>query len=131
MLGLPIAELIWQVGVSDQMFYRWKKKYSGLKVDQRRQMKQLQEENRRLKRIVADITFDKAMLQDVPRKKSKALTMPASGGVFERELPDRLACRVTRMHRAKFRYCRHRDPRAELRMRIREIAQSRFRYGYR
>ena len=68
-LGIPIAELIRQVGVSEQTFYRWKKKYSGLEVDQLRQMKQLQEENLRLKRIVADLTLDKAMLQDVLRKK--------------------------------------------------------------
>lgn len=68
-LGIPIAELIRQVGISEQTFYRWKKKYSGLEVDQLRQMKQLQEENTRLKRIVADLTLDKAMLQDVLRKK--------------------------------------------------------------
>jgi putative transposase len=74
-LGIPIAELIRQVGVSEQTFYRWKKKYSGLEVDQLRQMKQLQEENTRLKHIVADLTLDKAMLQDVLRKKFKALAV--------------------------------------------------------
>ena len=68
-LGIPVAELIRQVGVSEQTFYRWKKKYSGLEVDQVRQLKQLQEENVRLKRIVADLTLDKAMLQDVLSKK--------------------------------------------------------------
>ena len=68
-LGIPIAELIRQVGVSEQTFYRWKKKYSGLEVDQVRQLKQVQEENARLKRIVADLTLDKAMLQDVLSKK--------------------------------------------------------------
>ncbi len=68
-LGIPMAELIRQVGVSEQTFYRWKKKYRGLEVDQVRQLKQLQEENVRLKRIVADLTLDKAMLQDVLSKK--------------------------------------------------------------
>jgi putative transposase len=68
-LGIPIGELIRQVGVSEQTFYRWKKKYSGLEIDQVRQLKQLQEENARLKRIVADLTLDKAMLQDVLSKK--------------------------------------------------------------
>ena len=68
-LGIPIAELIQQVGISEQTFYRWKKKYTGLEVDQVRQLKQLGEENIRLKRIVADLTLDKAMLQDVLRKK--------------------------------------------------------------
>ena len=68
-LGIPIAELIRQVGVSEQTFYRWKKKYSGLEVDQVRQLKQVREENARLKRIVADLILDKAMLQDVLSKK--------------------------------------------------------------
>ncbi len=68
-LGIPAAELIRQVGVSEQTFYRWKKKYTGLEIDQVRQLKQMAEENTRLKRIVADLTLDKAMLQDVLRKK--------------------------------------------------------------
>jgi len=68
-LGIPIVELIRQVGVSEQTFYRWKKKYSGLEIDQVRQLKQMGKENARLKRIVADLTLDKAMLQDVLRKK--------------------------------------------------------------
>jgi putative transposase len=68
-LGIPVAELIRQVGVSEQTFYRWKKKYTGLEIDQVRQLKKIAEENTRLKRIVADLTFDKAMLQDVLRKK--------------------------------------------------------------
>lgn len=68
-LGIPITELIRQVGISEQTFYRWKKKYGGLEVDEVRQLKQLREENARLKRIVADLTLDKAMLQDVLSKK--------------------------------------------------------------
>jgi putative transposase len=68
-LGIPIAELIRQVGVSEQTFYRWKRKYSGMEIDQVRQLKQMREENARLKRIVADLTLDKAMLQDVLSKK--------------------------------------------------------------
>jgi putative transposase len=68
-LGIPVAELIRQVGVSEQTLYRWKKKYGGLEVDQVRQLKQMREENARLKRIVADLTLDKAMLQDVLSKK--------------------------------------------------------------
>ena len=58
-----------QVGISEQTFYRWKKQYVGLEIDQVRQLKQLQEENQRLKRLVADLTLDKTMLQDVLAKK--------------------------------------------------------------
>jgi putative transposase len=67
--GVPLAELIRRVGISEQTFYRWKKQYVGLEVDQVRQFKQLQEENTRLKQLVADLTLDKAMLQDVLSKK--------------------------------------------------------------
>jgi putative transposase len=68
-VGVPVAELIRRVGISEQTFYRWKKQYTGLEVDQVRQLKQLQEENARLKRLVADLTLDKTMLQDVLSKK--------------------------------------------------------------
>jgi putative transposase len=67
--GMAVGELIRKVGISEQTFYRWKKEYSGLEVDQVRQLKQLQDENSRLKKIVADLTLDKAMLQDVLSKK--------------------------------------------------------------
>ncbi len=68
-VGVPVVELIRKVGISEQTFYRWKAKYVGLEVDQVRQMKQLQEENLRLKQLVAELTLDKAMLQDVLSKK--------------------------------------------------------------
>jgi len=57
------------VEISEQTFYRWKKQYVGLKVDQVRQLKQLQEENTKLKQLVADLTLDKVMLHDVLGKK--------------------------------------------------------------
>jgi putative transposase len=60
-VGVPVVELIRKVGISEQTFYRWKAKYVGLEVDQVRQMKQLQEENLRLKQLVAELTLDKAM----------------------------------------------------------------------
>ena len=68
-VGVPVVELIRKVGISEQTFYRWKAKYVGLGVDQVRLMKQLQEENLRLKQLVAELMLDKAMLQDVLSKK--------------------------------------------------------------
>jgi len=68
-VGVPVVELIRKVGISEQTFYRWKKQYVGLEVDQVRQLKQLQEENTRLKQLVAELSLDKTMLQDVLRKK--------------------------------------------------------------
>ena len=68
-LGLPVAELVRQVGISEQTFYRWKKQYSGLQSDQVRELKQLQDENARLKKLVAELSLDKVMLQDINSKK--------------------------------------------------------------
>lgn len=68
-LGVPVAELIRQVGITEQTLYRWKKQYKGLETDQVRQFRQLQEENARLKRLVAELSLDKTMLQDVLAKK--------------------------------------------------------------
>ena len=68
-LGLPVADLIRQVGISEQTFYRWKRQYAGLESDQVREFKQLAEENGRLKKLVAELSLDKAVLQDVLAKK--------------------------------------------------------------
>lgn len=67
--GVPLVELIRRVGISEQTFYRWKKQYVGLEVDQVRELKQLQEDHTRLKRLVADLTLNKAMLQDILSQK--------------------------------------------------------------
>ena len=66
--GLDTAELCRKHGISQQTFYRWKKLYSGLQPDQARELKQLQEENARLKRLVAELSLDKVILQDVTSK---------------------------------------------------------------
>jgi len=68
-LGLPVADLIRRVGISEQTFYRWKKTYAGLESDQVREFKQLSDENGRLKKLVAELSLDKAVLQDVLSKK--------------------------------------------------------------
>jgi putative transposase len=68
-VGVPVGEVCRQAGITEQTFYRWKKMYVGLEVDQVRQLKQLQEENVRLKKLVAELSLDKTMLQDVLSKK--------------------------------------------------------------
>ena len=64
-----MAEVCRKLGISDATFYNWKKKYGGLGVSELRRPKQLGEENRQLKRMVADLSLDKQMLQDVVAKK--------------------------------------------------------------
>lgn len=67
--GTSVGEVCRKMGVSENTFYRWKRKYEGLGVAEIRRLKQLEEENRRLKQLVADLSLDKEMLQDVLRKK--------------------------------------------------------------
>jgi putative transposase len=68
-LGMAVADIVRQTGISEQTFYRWKKVYGGLQSDQVRELKLLQEENVRLKRLVAELSLDKALLQDIASKK--------------------------------------------------------------
>lgn len=67
--GTPVAEIIRKMEISEVTFYRWKKKYAGMGVAELRRLRQLDDENRRLKRLVADLTLDKQMLQDALSKK--------------------------------------------------------------
>ena len=67
--GTRVAEVCRKMGISEATFYNWKKKYGGLGVSELRRLRQLEEENRRLKRMVADLSLDKQMLQDVLSKK--------------------------------------------------------------
>ena len=67
--GTAVAEIIRKLGVSEQTFYRWKRRYAGLGVAELRRLKQLEEENRKLKQLVADLSLDKKVLQDVLSKK--------------------------------------------------------------
>lgn len=67
--GTPVAEIVRKMGIAEQTFYRWKNKYAGLGVAELRRLKQLEEENKKLKQLVADLSLDKKMLQDVVQGK--------------------------------------------------------------
>jgi putative transposase len=67
--GKPVADVCRQLGVSEQSFYRWKRKYEGIGIAELKRLRSLEEENRKLKRIVADLSLDKHILQDVISKK--------------------------------------------------------------
>jgi putative transposase len=68
-LGTAVDEVCRKLGISEATFYNWKKKYGGLGPSELRRLRQLEEENNKLKRLVADLSLDKAMLQDVLSKK--------------------------------------------------------------
>jgi putative transposase len=67
--GTLVEEVCRKMGVSEPTFYRWKKQFAGMGVSEIRRLKQLEDENARLKKLVADLSLDKTMLQDVLRRK--------------------------------------------------------------
>ncbi len=68
--GTPVADICRKMGIAEATFFRWNKRYVGLGVAEVRCLRQLEDENRPLRQLVADLTLDKAMLPDVPREKS-------------------------------------------------------------
>jgi putative transposase len=68
-LGTAVEEVCRKMGISDATFYNWKKKYGGLGPSELRRLRQFEEENTKLKKLVADLSLDKVMLQDVLSKK--------------------------------------------------------------
>ena len=65
--GHPVPIAAKKIGVTEQTYYRWRKEYGGLKLDQAKRLKELERENARLKRLVADLSLDKSMLEEVAR----------------------------------------------------------------
>ena len=79
--GTVVSEVCRKMGVSEATFYHWKKKYGGLGVSELRRLRQLEEENRQLKQLVADLSLDKQMLQDVIKKSSEGAAEKRAGVV--------------------------------------------------
>lgn len=67
--GVKVEEVCRKMGISEATFYNWKKKYGGVGVNELRRLRQLEEENAKLKKLVADLSLDKQMLQDILQKK--------------------------------------------------------------
>ena len=67
--GTPVSEICRKAGIAEATFYNWRKKYGGLMPSEMKRLKQLDEENAKLKKLVADLSLDKAMLQDVIKRK--------------------------------------------------------------
>ena len=68
-LGLTIGQVCQKLGISEQTFHRWRQQYGGLKADEAKRLKELEVENARLRRLVAELALDKQMLQEVAQKK--------------------------------------------------------------
>ena len=67
--GTPVAEVCRRAGISQATYFNWKKKYAGMMPSEMKRLRELEDENNRLKKIVADLSLDKAMLQDVIKRK--------------------------------------------------------------
>ena len=65
--GMDVVQACRQAGISDQSYYRWRKEYGGMKIDQAKKYKELEQENARLKRLVADLSLDNSMLKEISR----------------------------------------------------------------
>lgn len=79
--GTRVEEVCRKMGISEATFYNWKKKFGGMGVTELRRLRQLEKENQRLKRLVADLSLDKEMLRKLSKKSSEAGS-EASGGAF-------------------------------------------------
>ncbi|HBC8114612.1 TPA: IS3 family transposase [Raoultella planticola] len=133
-LGTSVLEVCHKLGISDATFYTWRKKCGGISPSELKHMRQLEEENLRLKKLVADLSLDKTMLQDVLAKKNLALArlrewgrdLQARYGASERQVFFAL-----RVSRSSFRYRSVAADDSALRLRIRKITETRGHYGYR
>lgn len=68
--GMPITEASRKIGITEQTYYRWRREYGGMRVEQTRRLKELEKENARLKRLVADLSLDNAILKEATRGNS-------------------------------------------------------------
>jgi putative transposase len=131
--GVPLAELLRRVGVSQQTFYRWKKQYvSGSRPSSAAEAASRREYSSEATGRRPDPRQSHAagrFIKKIPGPSRCRQVVEYLHGSYR--VSERRACRIARMNRATFRYRSYRDPRKELRMRIREIAQARVRYGYR
>ena len=94
--GTAVAEVCRKAGISEATYYMWRKKYGGLMPSEMKRLKQLEEENSKLKRIVADLALDKEMLQDVIREKYEACAAARGGRSGEGDVAGEHPARLLR-----------------------------------
>ncbi|NKK82628.1 IS3 family transposase [Rhizobium leguminosarum] len=132
--GTPVSELCRKHGVSDASIYKWKAKFGGMEVSEAKRLKTLEDENTKLKRLLADAMLDNAALKDLfgkevvtPAAKRKAVAHLMS----HHEMSERRACKALGFCRMTVRYETRRDNDHELRERMKALAHERRRFGYR
>ena len=128
--GETEVEVCRKHGISQQSFYLWKRKYAGLGLSELRELRQLREENGKLKRLVADLSLDRHILQEIVAKKvvrPRGRRELAEWAQQTHQMSQRRAARLIPVDRMTLRYEHHRDPQEALRVRLRELAGRRVR----
>ncbi|WP_183218395.1 IS3 family transposase, partial [Brevundimonas aurantiaca] len=132
--GVPVADLCRKHGLSSPTFYKWKAKYGGMDVSEARRLKALEEENAKLKRMLADSMLDNVALKDLLGKKvvTPAAHREAAAHLqLAYAMSERRSCRVLGVDRTSVRYQATRPDDGTLRDRLKALAQERRRFGYR
>jgi putative transposase len=134
--GASLAQVCQRLGVSEPTFHRWRHRYSGLKADEARRLKDLEAENGRLKRLVAELALDKQMLQEVVQKKVVTAEQRRQAVRFleeEFEVSQRRGCRVLGQPRSTQRQAPKKATQEEARLvaRVLALVRKHPRYGYR
>jgi putative transposase len=131
-MGIPVVDVCRKIGIIEQTFYQWKNKYTGMLPSDIKRLKQLDEENTNLKKLVMDLSLDKAMLQDALSKFSEACGCREAVWYLQNGIGS-----LNGVHARYFESIGNtpvdveEDRQAFLRKRIQEIAAVRVRYGYR
>src|SRR3954465_13737583 len=105
--GRSVKELARELGVTDQTLYNWKSKYSGMEVSDAKRLRALEEENRRLKEMVADLSLDKeALKKGDPKKRMELVSARRDVALLmsEHQLSERHACKLLQVDRSTYRY---------------------------
>ena len=132
--GVKTAELCREHGISAATFYVWKQRFGGMDVSEAQRLKSLEDENRRLKLLVAELSLHGEALKGVIRKKRLELAGLRADVAFaqaEHGLSERTACKLLGVERSSYRYEPRADRNAELREELVKLARQKPRYGYR
>ncbi|QQC26808.1 IS3 family transposase (plasmid) [Brucella anthropi] len=132
--GMKVADLCRKYGISDATFYNWKAKYGGMEVSEAKRLKALEEENAKLKKLLAEQMLDAAALRELLGKKMVGPAAKRDAVAHLKDimgLSERRACQIVSADRKMIRYRSCRPPEVELRAKLRDLANERRRFGYR
>ena len=132
--GLSAGDVCRKHGISDATFYKWRSRFGGMEISDARKLKALEDENRKLKKLLAETMLDASTLKEMLEKTSDAQlaeTCCDLGDPMEKSYSQRRACGLVGLHPKTYRYASTRPDDLALRAKLRELASQRRRFGYR